>query len=130
MAAGFTQPRDDQDRSDRRPDDRRDSRDREQRSNSYKKQEWRKPRSDAQNERSFDDKMDDYCRFHLFKGDDGRLISNHTMRNCREFDQMAMDYMMKVRRVAPSTVQPVLAAAPPAQPVPALPALTQHSAGS
>ena len=74
--------------------------------------------------------MDDYCRFHLFKGDDGRLISNHTMRNCREFDQMAMDYMMKIRRVAPSTAQPVPAAAPPPQPVLALLPPPQHSAGS
>ena len=122
MAAGFSTSRNDQDRGDRRSEDRRDSRDdrrdsrvdrrdsrdRGQRSDSYKRKDWRKTR--AQSERSFEEKMDADCRFHLYKGDDGKLRSNHSMRNCREFDQMATDYI-NLRKAA-ATPAPVAAPQP------------------
>ena len=88
IAAGYAQTHDDQERSNRRSDDRRDSRDREQRNSSYKRQDWQKSHSSS--ERSFEDKMDDYCRLHLFKGDDGRLRSSHSLKECKEFDQLAL----------------------------------------
>ena len=64
--------------------------------------------------------MDDWCRFHLFKGDDGKLRSNHTLRNCREFDQMVTDYVIRLKRNGPAHAQPTPAPAPQPNAVPAL----------
>jgi hypothetical protein len=64
--------------------------------------------------------MDDWCRFHLFKGNDGKLISNHTLRNCREFDQMATDYMIRLKRYSRAPAQPTPAPVPQPNAAPAL----------
>ena len=70
------------------------------------------------------------CRMHLYKAEDGRLRSNHLLRDCREFDRLADKFVALTKAVvaaAPmSTPQP--SSAPAIMPPPPPP--TQPSAGS
>ena len=70
------------------------------------------------------------CRMHLYKAEDGRLRSNHLLRDCREFDRL-VDKFVALRKAAVaaapmSTPQPSSAPAIMAPPPPP----TQPSAGS
>ena len=71
--------------------------------------------------------MDADYRFHLYKGEDGKLRSIHSMRNCREFEQMASDYINLRKATAahapapppvpqPNNVPVLMAPPPPPQP--------------
>ena len=70
------------------------------------------------------------CRMHLYKAEDGRLRSNHLLRDCREFDRLA-DKFVALRKAAvaaaPTPIQQP-SSAPAIIPPPAPP--TQPSAGS
>ena len=70
------------------------------------------------------------CRMHLYKAEDGRLRSNHLLRDCREFDRLADTFVALRRAAVAATPAPPQqpSGAPAIMPPPAQP--TQPSAGS
>ena len=45
------------------------------------------------------EKLNSDCRMHLYKAEDGRLRSNHLLRDCREFNKLA-DKFVALRKAA------------------------------
>ena len=91
MAAGFATPRVDQSRSEPRSDDRRDYRGnsrgssrydrREPRSDGYRRQDWGRSNRTPQEDAVIQETLNSDCRMHLYKAEDGRLRSNHLLRD-------------------------------------------------